>query len=71
MFQFPVVYDTMTVRDNLAFPLRNRGMDPSLHRRARAGDRPDDRHGATCRRKAQGLTADPKQKITLGRGLVR
>jgi glycerol transport system ATP-binding protein len=27
VFQFPVVYDTMTVRDNLAFPLRNRGMD--------------------------------------------
>src|SRR5690606_32579687 len=29
VFQFPVVYDTMTVRDNLAFPLRNRGMDPA------------------------------------------
>ena len=27
VFQFPVVYDTMTLRDNLAFPLRNRGMD--------------------------------------------
>ena len=26
VFQFPVVYDTMTVYDNLAFPLRNRGM---------------------------------------------
>ena len=26
VFQFPVVYDTMTVHDNLAFPLRNRGM---------------------------------------------
>jgi glycerol transport system ATP-binding protein len=25
VFQFPVVYDTMTVRQNLAFPLRNRG----------------------------------------------
>src|SRR6056297_501586 len=29
VFQFPVVYDTMTVRDNLAFPLRNRGEDPA------------------------------------------
>ena len=27
VFQFPVIYDTMTVRNNLAFPLRNRGMD--------------------------------------------
>ncbi len=26
VFQFPVVYDTMSVYDNLAFPLRNRGM---------------------------------------------
>ena len=24
VFQFPVIYDTMTVRENLAFPLRNR-----------------------------------------------
>ena len=24
IFQFPVIYDTMTVFDNLAFPLRNR-----------------------------------------------
>ena len=29
VFQFPVVYDTMTVFDNLAFPLRNRGWDSS------------------------------------------
>ena len=29
VFQFPVVYDTMSVRDNLAFPLRNRGMEPA------------------------------------------
>lgn len=27
VFQFPVVYDTMSVRKNLAFPLRNRGAD--------------------------------------------
>ena len=27
VFQFPVVYDTMTVAENLAFPLRNRGRD--------------------------------------------
>jgi len=26
VFQFPVVYDTMTVRENLAFPLKNRGI---------------------------------------------
>ena len=26
VFQFPVIYDTMTVYGNLAFPLRNRGV---------------------------------------------
>ena len=26
VFQFPVIYDTMTVAENLAFPLKNRGM---------------------------------------------
>ena len=28
VFQFPVIYDTMTVAENLAFPLRNRGLAP-------------------------------------------
>src|SRR4029434_10816583 len=28
VFQFPVIYDTMTVAENLAFPLRNRGVPP-------------------------------------------
>ncbi len=36
MFQFPVIYDTMTVYDNLAFPLRNRGVpQPEVDRRVR------------------------------------
>lgn len=32
VFQFPVVYDTMTVFDNLAFPLRNQGMAEEIGR---------------------------------------
>ena len=71
VFQFPVVYDTMTTRENLAFPLRNRGASPAeIDRRVRqvaetleltdSLDRP-----------ASGLTADAKQKISLGRGLAR
>ena len=28
VFQFPVIYDTMTVAENLAFPLRNRKVPP-------------------------------------------
>ncbi|MBS0123714.1 ABC transporter ATP-binding protein [Thetidibacter halocola] len=71
VFQFPVVYDTMTVRDNLAFPLRNRG---------RAESEVAERVQEIARmigmehmlnRKARGLGADEKQKISLGRGMVR
>lgn len=71
VFQFPVVYDTMTVRDNLAFPLRNRGKD-AAHIKARV-DQIARMIGmeAWLGRKAQGLTADAKQKISLGRGMVR
>lgn len=71
VFQFPVVYDTMTVRDNLAFPLRNWGMDAAYIAK---------RVGQIAKmigmedilsKKARGLTADAKQKISLGRGMVR
>jgi glycerol transport system ATP-binding protein len=71
VFQFPVVYDTMSVYDNLAFPLRNRGL-PEAEIDAKVNEiaRMLDLQG-TLRRRASGLTADGKQKISLGRGLVR
>ncbi|MSU88063.1 ATP-binding cassette domain-containing protein [Rhodobacteraceae bacterium 2CG4] len=71
VFQFPVVYDTMTVRDNLAFPLRNRGADADyVTRRVEEIAHMIDME-AELDRKARGLTADAKQKISLGRGMVR
>ncbi|KIN60528.1 ABC sugar (Glycerol) transporter, ATPase subunit [Sulfitobacter noctilucae] len=71
VFQFPVVYDTMTVRDNLAFPLRNRGADAAyvaqrVQQIAAMIGMED-----MLNRKARGLAADAKQKISLGRGMVR
>ena len=71
VFQFPVVYDTMTVYDNLAFPLRNRGMDEKQVRARveQIGEMLD--LTANLKKRASGLTADGKQKISLGRGLVR
>jgi glycerol transport system ATP-binding protein len=71
VFQFPVVYDTMTVYDNLAFPLRNRGMDESMvkQRVDQIAEMLD--LTANLKKRASGLTADGKQKISLGRGLVR
>ncbi|GAA4110784.1 ABC transporter ATP-binding protein [Aminobacter aganoensis] len=71
VFQFPVIYDTMTVYDNLAFPLRNRGVaEADVDRKVRETlDMID--LASWAKRKARGLTADQKQKISLGRGLVR
>src|SRR4030081_4161947 len=71
VFQFPVIYDTMTVGQNLAFPLKNRAVPKAVI---------DARVAEIARlldltpylgRKATRLTADAKQKISLGRGLVR
>src|SRR4029453_13087627 len=71
VFQFPVVYDTMPVYDTLAFPLRNRGVaEASVGARVREIAELLDL-GPTLRTRASGLTADGKQKISLGRGLVR
>ena len=71
VFQFPVVYDTMTVRNNLAFPLKNRGADPKYiaERVQQIGQMIG--MEAELDKRASGLTADAKQKISLGRGMVR
>jgi glycerol transport system ATP-binding protein len=71
VFQFPVIYDTMTVAQNLAFPLKNRGVPaaeiaPRVAKVLAMLDLTD-----WADRTARGLTADQKQKISLGRGLVR
>lgn len=71
VFQFPVIYDTMTVYENLAFPLKNRRVDPkAIDARVREVATMLDLE-RDLNRKARGLTADMKQKISLGRGLVR
>jgi len=71
VFQFPVIYDTMTVYQNLAFPLRNRGL---------AASEIDRRVGRIAEileltevlaNRATRLSADQKQILALGRGLVR
>src|SRR4030043_1415821 len=71
VFQFPVLYDTMSVYDNLAFPLRNRHIenkevDKRVQQVAEILDLT-----SFLQNRAAGLAADAKQKISLGRGLVR
>ncbi len=71
VFQFPVIYDTMTVAQNLAFPLKNRKV-PEAEIKAQVGriaEMLEMSHQLDMR--AAGLSADQKQKISLGRGLVR
>jgi glycerol transport system ATP-binding protein len=71
VFQFPVIYDTMTVYNNLAFPLRNRGVaeakvDERVREIAAMLEVTD-----MLQHRAAGLSPDNKQKISMGRGLVR
>ena len=67
VFQFPVIYDTMTVYDNLAFPLRTRGVpEPNVDKRVREILEMIDL-ADWAKKTARGLTADQKQKISLGR----
>ncbi|NUP63589.1 MAG: ABC transporter ATP-binding protein [Nonomuraea sp.] len=71
VFQFPVLYEEMTVYDNLAFPLRNRKVPaPEAHRRVLQVSELlglDD----VLRRRARRLDPGRKQIVSLGRGLVR
>jgi glycerol transport system ATP-binding protein len=71
VFQFPVIYDTMTVYDNLAFPLRNRKIPEAVVRR-RVHEVADMLElGDALSKPGRGLGADGKQLISMGRGLVR
>ncbi len=71
VFQFPVVYDTMTVRQNLEFPLKNRNMSPQdVEEQVRRVAEILGLDSVLDKRAAR-LGADSKQKISLGRGLVR
>jgi glycerol transport system ATP-binding protein len=71
VFQFPVLYDTMSMFDNLAFPLKNRGFNraDTIQRVKEVAEILD--LTQDLNKKAAGLSADAKQKISLGRGLVR
>ncbi|WP_321366344.1 ABC transporter ATP-binding protein [uncultured Desulfuromusa sp.] len=71
VFQFPVIYDTMSVYDNLAFPLRNRKVpQKEIHERVNEVAEMLELQG-DLKKRAANLSADAKQKISLGRGLVR
>jgi len=71
VFQFPVIYNTMSVYDNLAFPLKCRKFNES-HIRRKVNEVAEILNlSSFLKIGAKGLTADQKQLISLGRGLVR
>lgn len=71
VFQFPVIYQSKSVYENLAFPLRCRRW-PIARIKARVAEIADllDLSGRLGKPAWQ-LTVDEKQLISLGRGLVR
>lgn len=71
VFQFPVLYDTMTVRENLSFPLKNRGVDKSLitARVVEIAELLEISKYLDIR--PQKLRSDLQQLVSLGRGIVR
>lgn len=71
VFQFPVVYDTMSVFDNLAFPLKNRGFGKAEIPNIVQSVAEVLELQAILHKRAKGLNAEDKQKISLGRALVR
>ena len=71
IFQFPVVYDTMSVFGNLAFPLQNEGVEKSVIR-----DRVEEiaeilELSDLLKYSAGKISQAEKQKVSLGRGIVR
>ena len=71
VFQFPVIYNTMTVYDNLAFPLKCRNFTKEkIEERVQSVSQTLNL-SSFLNIPARKLTADQKQLISLGRGLVR
>ena len=71
VFQFPVIYDSMDVYGNLAFPLRNGGVSESeieerIHKIAELLELEDILHSSPA-----GLGPELNQLVALGRGIIR
>ena len=71
VFQFPVLYDTMTVRKNLEFPLKNRKIPREQVAKRVAEIAELLGLEKDLDRKPSKLRSDLQQIVSLGRGLVR
>lgn len=71
VFQFPVVYDSMNVYGNIAFPLANDGVDSDSIRKRVYEVAEILEIGHLLKEPAGKLNPADKQKVSLGRGIVR
>ena len=71
VFQFPVIYNTMSVYSNLAFPLKCRNFNENIIKSKVIEVAEILNLNLFLDKAAKELTADQKQLISLGRGLVR
>lgn len=71
VFQFPVVYDSMTVEQNLGFPLKNDGMTAGEIKKRVHSIAEMLELDALLKNRPASLTPGDKQKVSLGRGIVR
>lgn len=71
VFQFPVVYDGLSVRGNLEFPLRNQGMAPAAIRKRVDAVAELMELGDVLGAYADALSAYDRQKAAMARALVR
>ena len=71
VFQNYALYPHMSVYNNMAYGLRNRGMPQARDRDARAGSRAHSRIGAILERKPRQLSGGQRQRVAMGRAIVR
>ena len=71
VFQFPVVYETLNVYDNLAFPLRNRKVPEDQIKKRVLEIAEILELEPVLKKNAASLGAAEKQRISMGRGIVR
>ena len=71
VFQFPVMYDSLSVRDNIAFPLRTRGVSRAVRRRRAEAVAELFDLGELLDAKPPALSLFQKQLVGFAKALVR
>ena len=71
MFQLFALYPHMNVRQNIGFPLKCQGVPARRDPSARRGDGAAPAHRPSARQPVVGLAGGDRQRVALGRAIVR